>query len=492
MNTITVLGLGAGDLEQLPLGVYRTLLKAERLYVRTAEHPVLQELSTEGISYESFDTLYEKHDTFEAVYKEIVETLITLAENGPLFYAVPGHPLVAEQTVQWLVEAEKEGRIKLEIVGGQSFLDPIFNALRIDPIEGFQLLDGTMFKRDDIQMSLHVLIAQVYDAYSASDVKLTLMEKYPDNYPVTIVTAAGSNEELLRTVPLYELDRETVVNNLTTIYVPPAISQETRLKEWSTFRAIVAKLRAPDGCPWDREQTHDSLKKYLIEEVHELLQAVSEQDDEGMIEELGDVLLQVFLHAQIGEDDGYFSLEDVLESVSSKMIRRHPHVFGDVSVENTEDVVRNWQQIKSVEKGNQMKRVLDGQERTDSSLLTSFNYQKAAAKVGFDWPNAEGAWVKFEEEWQEFKEEITNGTVSSQLDELGDVLFTIVNVARFYGLSPEEAMVHANQKFRNRFLYVEDSVTQDKGEFNAYSLEELETFWQQAKKRIGSEGNETR
>lgn len=492
MNTITVLGLGAGDLEQLPLGVYRTLLKAERLYVRTAEHPVLQELSTEGISYESFDAIYEKHDTFEAVYKEIVETLISLAENGPLFYAVPGHPLVAEQTVQWLVDAEKEGRIKLEIVGGQSFLDPIFNALRIDPIEGFQLLDGTMLKRDDIQMSQHVLIAQVYDSYSASDVKLTLMEKYPDNYPVTIVTAAGSNEELLRTVPLYELDRETVVNNLTTIYVQPAISQENRLKEWSTFRAIVAKLRAPDGCPWDREQTHDSLKKYLIEEVHELLQAVSEQDDEGMIEELGDVLLQVFLHAQIGEDDGYFSLEDVLESVSSKMIRRHPHVFGDVSVENTEDVVRNWQQIKSVEKGSHMKRVLDGQERTDSSLLTSYNYQKAAAKVGFDWPNAEGAWGKFEEEWQEFKEEITNGTVASQLDELGDVLFTIVNVARFYGLSPEEAMVHANQKFRNRFLYVEDRVTQDKGEFNTYSLEELETFWQQAKKREGSEGNETR
>ncbi|HSO56919.1 MAG TPA: SAM-dependent methyltransferase, partial [Paenisporosarcina sp.] len=163
MNTITVLGLGAGDLEQLPLGVYKKLLKAQRLYVRTAEHPVLQELVSEGISFESFDAIYEKHDAFEAVYKEIVETLITLAQSDSIFYAVPGHPLVAEQTIQWLVQAEKEGRIQLEIVGGQSFLDPIFNALRIDPIEGFQLLDGTMFKRDDVQMSQHVLIAQVYD-----------------------------------------------------------------------------------------------------------------------------------------------------------------------------------------------------------------------------------------------------------------------------------------------------------------------------------------
>nr|WP_026045746.1 nucleoside triphosphate pyrophosphohydrolase [Paenisporosarcina sp. TG-14] len=485
MNTITVLGLGAGDLDQLPLGVYKTLVKAQRLYVRTAEHPVLQELGNEGITYKSFDEIYEKHDGFEAVYQEIVETLITLAQSGPLFYAVPGHPLVAEQTVQWLVDAEKEGRIQLEIVGGQSFLDPIFNALRIDPIEGFQLLDGTMFKRDDVHMSQHVLIAQVYDAYSASDVKLTLMEKYPEDYLVTIVTAAGTSEEVLRVVPLYELDRATELNNLTTIYVPPVSSREERIKEWSTFREIITKLRAPDGCPWDREQTHETLKKYLIEEVHEFLQAVNEQDDDGMIEELGDVLLQVFLHAQIGEDNGYFSLEDVLESVSSKMIHRHPHVFSDVEVEGTEDVLRNWQQLKSVEKGNHKKRILEGQERSESSLLTSYNFQKSAAKVGFDWPNAEGAWLKFDEEWQEFKHEITDGTATSQLDELGDVLFTIVNVARFYGLSPEEAMMHANRKFKTRFHYVEDSVAQGKGEFSAYTLSELEKFWQQAKQIKG-------
>ena len=483
MNTITVLGLGAGDLEQLPLGVYKKLKSADRLFVRTAEHPVLTELAAEGIAYESFDDVYEKHDSFEMVYREIVDTLIAQVEDGPLYYAVPGHPLVAEQTVQWLVEAEENGQIQLDIVGGQSFLDPIFNALRIDPIEGFQLLDGTMFKRDDIQMSQHVLIAQVYDAYSASDVKLTLMEKYPEDYPVTIVTAAGSTEELLRTVPLYELDRAAEINNLTTVYIPPVEEREGRLKEWSTFREIIAKLRAPDGCPWDIEQTHESLKKYLIEEVHEFLQAIEEEDDEGMVEELGDVLLQVFLHAQIGEDEGFFSMEDVLESVAFKMIHRHPHVFGDVEVESTEDVMRNWQQLKSAEKGTDVKGLLHGQERFGSSLLTSFNYQKAAAKVGFDWPNAEGAWQKFEEEWQEFKDEIAKGTADTQMDELGDVLFTIVNVARFYKLSPEEAMMHANRKFKNRFEYIEECVKQDKGDFSAYTLEELEDFWLQAKKR---------
>jgi tetrapyrrole methylase family protein/MazG family protein len=492
MKQITVIGLGAGELDQLPLGLYRKLINASRLFVRTVEHPVLIELQNEGITFESFDAIYEKHGTFEEVYKEIVETLIDLAEDGPLFYAVPGHPLVAEQTVQWLVKAEKEGRIQLEILGGQSFLDPIFNALRIDPIEGFQLLDGTMFKRDDVHMGQHVLIAQVYDAYSASEVKLTLMEKYPDDYLVTIVTAAGSSQERLRTVPLFELDRAAELNNLTTVYVPPVAQMEDRLKEWSTFREIIAKLRAPDGCPWDREQTHESLKKYVIEEVHEFLQAVNDQDEEGIIEELGDVLLQVFLHAQIGEDEGYFSLEDVLKRVSAKMIHRHPHVFGDAEVENSEDVLRNWQELKAEEKSNQTKRILDGLDREDSSLLTSYNFQKAAAKVGFDWPSVEGAMKKFEEEWDEFNNELKNGGTESQLDELGDVLFTIINVARFYGLSPEEAMMHANRKFKARFNFVEESVQRDKGDFSVYSLEELESFWQQAKKTKGEKNHEIR
>ena len=361
-------------------------------------------------------------------------------------------------------------------------MDPIFAALRIDPIEGFQLLDGTDMKRDDVMMTQHVLIGQVYDAFIASEVKLSLMEKYAYDHPVTIVTAAGSSLEKLRTVPLFELDRETEIDNLTTIYVPPVAEREGRLKEWSTFREIIAALRAPDGCPWDREQTHESLKRYLIEEAHELLEAIDQKDDEGIIEELGDVLLQVFLHAQIGEDDGYFAMEDVLHSVGDKMIRRHPHVFGDRDVENSDEVLKNWQEIKKAEKP-QAESLLDGQARHSSSLLTSFNYQKEAAKVGFDWPDITGAFDKFEEEWQEFKEEVANGTKGSQTDELGDVLFTLVNLSRFLKLSPEEAMAHANEKFKRRFSFVEQSVQNGRGEFSAYTLDELDEFWQQAKGR---------
>ena len=480
MNTIHIIGLGAGDLDQLPLGVYKKLKAAENLYVRTADHPVLAELEQEGVTFKSFDAVYEKHDTFSPVYEEIAETLISLSEQTAVIYAVPGHPLVAEQTVQNLIAAEKQGRCQLAIEGGHSFLDSLFGALRIDPIEGFQLMDGTEMTSDQVNMTQHLLIAQVYDSFSASEVKLTLMEKYPDDYPVTIVTAAGSADEVLRTVPLHELDRSTEVNNLTTIYVPPAAEQTQRLKEWQTFRSIIAKLRSPEGCPWDREQTHESLSPYLIEEAHELLQAIQEGDDDAIADELGDVLLQVFLHAQIGQDNGYFQLEDVLESISAKMIRRHPHVFGDVTAEDAEQVVANWQEIKAQEKPA-LDSLLEGQDRFSSSLTTSFNYQKKAAKVGFSWPDAAGAWDKFHEELQEFQQEVAKGSKARQLDELGDLLFTLVNIARFFDLSPEEAMMQANRKFQTRFRYVEQQVKEGTGNFSDYTLEQLDGFWNQAK-----------
>lgn len=482
MATITIIGLGAAELDQLPLGLYKFLKQTTSLYVRTEDHPVLAELAAEGLNYTSFDAVYEKHDDFAAVYREIADTLLALSKSQDVVYAVPGHPLVAEQTVQYLIEAEREGLVTLEIKGGQSFLDPLFAAVRVDPIEGFQLLDGTAMRRDDIQMNQHLFIGQVYDSFSASEVKLTLMEKYPDDFPVTIVTAAGSSQEVIRTVPLFELDREVELSNLTTVYVPPVKERSSRYKEWQTFREIVAILRSPEGCPWDREQTHESLKRYAIEEVYELVQAINEQDDDAIIEELGDVLLQVFLHAQIGEDAGYFTMEDVLERIAAKMVRRHPHVFGDVTVNSSGEVLTNWQAIKETEKPK-VAHLLDDQKRDESSLLTSFNFQKKAATVGFDWPDIAGAWDKFDEEVQEWKVAITNGTAEEQLDELGDVFFTLVNLARFLKLSPELAMQQANQKFERRFRFVEGSVREGRGEFREYTLEELDGFWNQAKQQ---------
>ncbi len=482
MKKLYIVGLGAGDLDQIPLGVYRLLKSGKPVFLRTKEHPVVDELEKEGFQYHSFDSIYEKNEQFEAVYEEICETLLSMKDYEELIYGVPGHPLVAERTVQLLLKRGKEVGIELEVIGGQSFLDDIFTALHIDPIEGFQLLDATDLKLEEIQLRQHILIGQVYDSFMASNVKLTFMEKLPYNYDVYIVTAAGSKEESIRKVPLVELDRETELSNLTSVYIPPVTDDTILYKDFNKLRAIIAELRGPNGCPWDLKQTHESLKKYLIEEAYEVIEAIQEQDIDHLVEELGDVLLQILLHAQIGEDDGYFSMDDVIEGLSAKMVRRHPHVFGDKVAETAEDVVKSWQEIKQEEKGEKAISILGEVGTSLPTILRAFELQKKAAKVGFDWPDVSGAWEKLKEEIGEFEQEIKDGSNEQAVKEFGDILFALVNIARFYDINPDEALFMTNQKFIRRFHYIEKKVEESGKPFTDYQLKELDHFWDEAKK----------
>lgn len=485
---ITILGLGAGDLNQLSLGVYRKLKQASNCHVRTMDHPVINELIAEGIMFESFDGIYEKHETFEKVYEEISEILLERAEQGEVLYAVPGHPMVAEKTVQLLLEKGPVRNVSIKIEGGHSFLDALFQSVKIDPIDGFQLLDGTSLSRDDLHINQHMIIGQVYDSFIASEVKLTLMEKLPDDHVVFIVKAAGSKEETIQKVALYDLDRQMDhLSNLTSVYVPPVTNEADRYKEFSKLREIIAELRGPNGCPWDRKQTHSSLKRYLIEEAYELIDAIDEEDDEGMIGELGDVLLQVMLHSQIAEDEGMFTVDDVIEGISSKMVRRHPHVFGNVEVSGTEDVLVNWQKIKEEEKAGEKesgKSLLDEVGKSLPSLIRGYELQKRAAKVGFDWKDVTGALDKVKEEIAELEIELNmEHNIERIKNELGDLFFALVNVSRFYGIQAEEAMNATNRKFYNRFTYIENRVKQSGKGFSDYSLEELDHFWDEAKSK---------
>jgi tetrapyrrole methylase family protein/MazG family protein len=349
---IYIVGLGPGDISMLSLGTYKLLKKANHLYLRTKDHPVVEELNNEGITFTAFDQIYEKHDTFEAVYEEIVSTLQQSAnQHQEIFYAVPGHPMVAERAVQLLLEKANKGDIEVEIMGGQSFIDPMLAALQVDPVEGFLLLDAMSLKPSLLQPACVTVITQVYDALIASEVKLTLMEVYPADYPVTIATAVGiKGVEELTEVPLYELDRATSLSNLTAVYVPKTDEDKVIDRRYERSRDIFRQLRGPSGCPWDKKQTHQSLKKYLLEEANEVIEAIDREDDEHLVEELGDILLQVFLHAQIAEDEGFFNMEDVIQSLNEKMIRRHPHVFGNEQLESAEDVVKKWKEIKEIER----------------------------------------------------------------------------------------------------------------------------------------------
>ncbi|WP_273837092.1 nucleoside triphosphate pyrophosphohydrolase [Guptibacillus sedimenti] len=482
MASITIIGTGAGDLTQLSLGSYRKLKSADRIFARTLDHPVLRELMSEGLVVTGFDDIYESNDSFEETYRTIVDRLFEEAQQGSLIYAVPGHPMMAEATVQLLLEEQAQHGVEVIVAGGQSFLDDLFTAVRIDPIEGCQILDATRFTKSEVQVRNHLIFVQVYDQFTASSVKLTLMELLPDDYEVTVLQAAGSQDEKIMTVPLFELDRSMEVNNLTAVYVPPVKDTTLLYQDFEWVRHVVARLRGPGGCPWDQKQTHESLKKYLIEEAYEVLEAIDDQDDEHLADELGDVLLQVLLHAQIGEDEGMFTMEDVIGKLSDKLIRRHPHVFGNEQVQTAEEVVGLWNQVKEQEKDVAPSQ-FDTIQKGLPGLMRANELQKSAAKVGFDWDEVDPILEKVQEELTEFKEAVNNKTFHDQEDELGDLLFALVNVARYYKIDPEVAIHRTNHKFVSRFQYIERRVKEKGLEIEKLSLEELDYFWNEAKQK---------
>lgn len=473
-KTIEVIGLGAGDIEQLPLGIYRKLIAQEQtLFVRTADHPVIKELDAESITYQSFDAAYESKDEFQAVYETIVQTLLQAAEREPILYAVPGHPMLAEQTVQLLLE---QTDVEVKLIGGQSYLDDLFTALKIDPIDGFQFVDGSTFIRSELNYSQHIIFCQVYDSLTASEVKLALLEDLPADFEVTLVEAVGTSAEKITVIPLEELDRITGVSNLLSVYIPPVPSEYLHHR-FATLLQVIATLRGDEGCPWDRKQTHESLRPFALEEVYELIDAINREDDEAIVEELGDVLLQVILHSQIGEDNGYFTVEDVIRSITEKMIHRHPAVFSNGTSAKT------WDELKREEKP----------ETTDDYILTSVikeapalqvaaTLQRKAAKAGFNWSNVAEIWDKFKEEKAEFNEALNANDTLEMENEFGDILFVLANIANFHQLNPELALQKTNEKFVYRFTFIERRLREQGLTVQTAKPEQLEEYWQAAKK----------
>lgn len=245
---------------------------------------------------------------------------------------------------------------------------------------------------------------------------------------------------------------------------------------------IMKLLRSEEGCPWDREQTHESLKKYLIEETYEYLEVVDLKDTTGMCEELGDVLLQIVFHARIAEENGDFNIEDVINGVCEKMIHRHPHVFGDVNVENSSQVLQNWEEIKKKEKGvSDQTTVLQGVPNNLPALMRSYKVQQKAAQVGFDWTNPEDVFAKLREEIDELEAEYKGKNNAGIDEELGDVLFSVVNLSRFLKVHPELSLSQATNKFIKRFEYVENAAEQRGKKLKEMSLAEMDVLWTEAK-----------
>ncbi|MDP5276952.1 nucleoside triphosphate pyrophosphohydrolase [Chengkuizengella axinellae] len=491
--SITIVGLGSGDENQLSLGVWRVIQQSEQLYLRTKQHPVVQFLEHNQVAFQSFDHLYESYDSFPEVYKAIVSELTqtVLSNKKDVVYAVPGHPMLAESTVQMLKEECDQTNIQLHILGGESFLDQTFLRFGFDPIDGFQLLDASEMKTSMLQPQLHTIIAQVYDSFVASDVKLTLMEVYPDDYEIVVGHALGvAGQEKIEKIPLYELDHDQQYGNLSLIWVPKNSDESLLNKSFERLREVVRILRSPEGCPWDQEQTHQSIRKNLIEETYEVLETIDEQDSEAMCEELGDLLMQVMLHAQMEEELGSFTIDDVVSGLNEKLIRRHPHVFGDKAADNSEEALRNWEQMKKEEK---LKKgidvdnisILSSVPSGMPSLMKALEYQKRAAKVGFDWDNIDQVFEKVMEELNELKEELqTSNHPERKKEELGDLIFSFINLARFLKMDPDEAISIANQKFFARFSFIEQELRLRGKKIDQTNILEMEKLWQEAKQKF--------
>ncbi|MHB0998780.1 MAG: nucleoside triphosphate pyrophosphohydrolase [Armatimonadota bacterium] len=247
---------------------------------------------------------------------------------------------------------------------------------------------------------------------------------------------------------------------------------------------IMARLRGEGGCPWDREQTHESMKKYLIEETYEAVDAIDDGDMDELRGELGDVLLQILFHSQIAGENSIFDIDDVVDGISAKLIHRHPHVFGDTQVDDADEVLKRWEQIKLKEKGYESRTsVLDGVPRMLPALSKALDISKKAAGTGFEWPNIEAVLDKVEEEIRELKQELHTGNNERISEEIGDLLFTVVNVARWKKIDPEDALRTMIDRFSSRFRQIEDAAAESGKSIADMTIQEMDAVWDRAKQK---------
>ncbi|MCC6626492.1 MAG: nucleoside triphosphate pyrophosphohydrolase [Chloroflexi bacterium] len=460
---LVIVGLGPGSAEQLTPEARAWLTGPAPIIARTRRHPTLAGLPA-AAAWETFDDLYDTAVNFEALYAAMLDRLraALAAADGPVVYTVPGHPLFAEATVRAVLAAGLPARI----VPGLSLLDAAAAALLRDPIaEGWHLLDALdlahvleaePFGAGQLPLSplRPALVCQVYNRRVASAVKLALARLLPDDHPVTLVQAAGvPGQERIITLPLFAIDRdERHTDHLTSLYVPaqPALAA---LRAPQALLHISARLRAPDGCPWDREQTHRSLLPHAIEEAYEVVEAIERDDPAALREELGDLLLQVVLHAQLAEEAGEFVFEDVVESIAAKLIRRHPHVFADVNVSGSADVLRNWDQIKAAERRTKgvaetaADSVFASIPRSLPALSRAQVTLRRALRLGVPPVTAVDAAAAVA---AIINAEPPAMTDESRHDALGDVLLAVVRLAIALDIDAEEALRLATDAFRRQ------------------------------------------
>lgn len=479
---LTVLGLGPGDASLLTREAWDVLSGAKEVYLRTRKHPTVKGLPSH-LKVHSFDRIYNAGADFAEVYEAITQKVLGLARKADVIYAVPGHPLVGESTVPMILARAKAQGIPTRLVAGLSFIEPALEIASaheetLDAMSGLQIADGIEIAgmhHPPLNPDKPALIAQVYSRAVASDVKLTLMNQYPPLHTVLVVDGA---RRAARRVPLAELDHTDAFDHLASLIVPA-------LPMPASFEALqetMAHLRAPEGCPWDQEQTHESLRNTLLEETCEVLDAIDAGDLQALQEELGDLLFNVLFQAQMATEAEEFRMTDVIAEIDAKLRRRHPHVFGDLKVKDHEEVLRNWDAIKKNEEKTHGKpkreSALDGVPRSLPALARTQKLAARAERAGFVWGNLQQRLDKVHEE---LNETLAAPDAANRAEEVGDLLFMVADLAMAWEVDAESALREANNKFTRRF-HVMERLSRERG----LKLKDMDTaaalvLWKEAK-----------
>jgi tetrapyrrole methylase family protein/MazG family protein len=480
---IVVVGLGPGGIDLLLPAAGAALERVPRRYARTARHPAVADLAQGGLVMASFDECYEAAGELDDVYATIVETLVREArDHGEVAYAVPGSPTVAERTVELLRDEAQRGTIDLELVPGLSFAELAWARLGVDPMAtGARVIDGRALDPEVLDAGTPVLLAQCDHPLALSDVKVTLLERMPPATTVVALQRLGLRDERVTEVALGDLDRVIEPDHLTAIWVPAPDASAPR--ELARLLALAVRLRRPGGCPWDAEQSHHSLTRYLLEEAYEVVEAVERlpaaapddtaSDDPAyvaLVDELGDLLYQVIFHAVLADEAGAFGMADVARGIHDKLVRRHPHVFGDIDAATSDAVIANWEQIKKEEKG--AGSIVAGITPGLPSLLYAHKLYRKAASVGLE-PGDVGASLA--------RVDTATASLRSGAEDpetvLGEILAAAVALARALGVDTESALRGWAARFKERFEAMEAAADARGLDLHTMTPAEVEALW---------------
>lgn len=482
-HPVTVVSLGPGAPELMTLGTDRCLRGTGRLILRTERHGCVPYLREIGREFTALDELYNQYEDFDLLNQAIVTRLLRAAEETPVIYAVMDAS--CDASVACLLR--QAGQVSVTVLPGVNAAQACIAALPPQmphPREGLRTLPALALSDAAYDPRTPMLITEVDHPALAGDVKLWLMELYREDMTIAFFPPSEKHPRTATLLPLYELDRQKRYDHTCCVYIPAAPRTERERFLFSDLEEIMTVLRGPEGCPWDREQTHASLRPYLVEEAYETLDAIDSGDDARITDELGDVLLQVVFHGLIGQAHGTFTDMDITTAICCKMLYRHPHVFGDAACRNAAEVAANWEQLKKREK--RLETVAAAMKDVPSSLpalMRAAKVQSKARQVGFDWDNAAEALEKIHEEADEVRQELAKQRDPGE--ELGDLLFSCVNTARLCGKQPELLLKSATEKFIARFEAMENLIKADGKSLEGLTLREMDVYWEKVKASSG-------